>query len=78
MLSLLGYETGSGEAAPLGYARCSGLPAVAIAVAPGVVAWFYGSRARHAGDEKGLAPAVIGATASAFLVLNLAAVVFGR
>ena len=78
-LSLLEYETGSGEAAPLGYALLVGLPAVAIAVAPGVVAWFYGSRARHAGDEKGLAPAVIGATAAAaFLVLNLAAVVFGR
>ena len=47
--SALGYDSGSGDLAPLGIALAAGVPGVLVGLLPGF-AVFFGLRARRAGD----------------------------
>ena len=57
--SALGYDSGSGDLAPLGIALAAGVPGVLVGLLPGF-AVFFGLRARRAGDERALVPALVG------------------
>lgn len=76
VLTMLGYPSGSEDTAPIGYALLVGIPAMALAISPGVAAYVFGMRARRGGIGSGIVPAVIGATvALGFLLLNVASLV---
>lgn len=79
VLGMLGYPSGPQDSTPVGYALLVGIPAVAIAITPGVAAYVFGMRARRGGVASGIFPAVIGATVGVgFVLLNLAAFLVGR
>lgn len=79
LASALGYESGSDELAPLWVAATVGLVAVPIAVAPGALAVWLDLRARRAGDQRGLVPAIVGGVLGiGFIGINLLSYVVGR
>lgn len=71
LASAFGYESGSGEPAPLWVAAAAGIPSLLVAVVPGAFAVWFGLRARRAGDERGQVPALVGgALGIGFVALN--------
>jgi hypothetical protein len=79
LASWFGYPVGTDVAPPAWVAVAATVPALVVFAIPGILAWFFGRRARRAGDQRGLLPAWIGvAVAAAFALLNgVAAVVPG-
>jgi len=79
LATVLGHDTGSGELAPLWVVLAAGIPAVLVAIVPAGMALGYGLRARRAGDQRGVVPALVGgALAGAFVGLNVISYVVGR
>lgn len=68
LLSSLGYA--SAEGLPLRAILLAGVPATLIGMVPAALAVWFGLRARDAGDERGLLPAVIGGVAIAYWLLS--------
>jgi hypothetical protein len=69
LLTVQGRQPGSEDVVPVGIAARAGLPALAVLVAPAVLAIVLGRRARRYGASGGLLPAQVG------LVLTVAVVV---
>jgi hypothetical protein len=69
LASLMGYDPGSGELAPIGVMLTAGLAGVLILVAPAACAAWFGFRARRQGVASGLVPAVIGSVVGAAEIL---------
>jgi hypothetical protein len=79
LASLFGYDTGSGELAPVWVVMAAGVPAMLVALVPAGLAVGYGLRARRAGDPRGVVPAIVGcALAAGFVALNGMSYVLGR
>jgi hypothetical protein len=76
--SALGYESGSEELASIGIALAAGVPAVLVGLIPVGFAVFFGLRARRAGDERGLVPALVaGIVGGGFVGLNVLSYLVG-
>lgn len=65
LLSVQGYGSGAGRAAPIGAVLLAGIPAVLVLIAPGIAAAWLGFRARRLGVANGIVPAAIGVVAAA-------------
>jgi hypothetical protein len=79
LISMMGYQSGGDEAAPIGPALLAGIPALLILVTPGVAAVFYGHHGYRAGRAAARLPAWIGgAVTTAVVVVNLLALIVGR
>ena len=64
--------------APLGIALAAGIPAVLVGLLPAGLAVYLGLRARRAGDERGLVPAIVaGALGFGFVGINLLSYLVG-
>lgn len=73
---LLGYGWTHEQDMPLGPALLVVLPTLLLFCAPGILAGWYGLRARAAGQSIGLVPAILGFLVSGYFVLvNLLALV---
>lgn len=70
LASLLGYDSASGEAAPIGVLLGAGLPAVLVMVTPAIFATVFGFRARRQGEPSGLIPAILGIAAVVWAILT--------
>ncbi len=76
--SSLGYDSGSGDLAPLRIALAAGIPAVLVGLLPAGFAVYFGLRARRAGDERGIVPALVaGVIGLGFLGVNALSYVVG-
>lgn len=76
---LMGYGWTHEEGMPPGPSAFVMLPAVLLFSVPGLLAGWFGLRARREGEPIGLVPAIIGlAIAGYYLVINIAGLVFGR
>ena len=76
--SALGYESGGEELAPIGIALAAGIPAVLVGLLPSGFAVYFGLRARRAGDERGLVPALVaGVLGLGFVGINLLSYLVG-
>jgi hypothetical protein len=79
LATLLGYDTGSGELAPVWVVIVAGVPAMLVALVPAGLAVGYGLRARRAGDSRGVVPAIVGCVlAASFVALNVMSYVLAR
>lgn len=70
LASLLGYDPGTGERAPLVVLLGAGLPAVLVMLAPTIPAMVFGFRARRLGRTEGLIAAIIGIIAAAWAIVG--------
>jgi hypothetical protein len=70
LASLMGYDSGSGELAPLGVMLTAGVAGVLVMVAPAVCAAWFGLRARRQGVASGIVPAVVGIVVGAAAILS--------
>ena len=76
--SWLGYDSGGEDLAPLGVAVAAGIPAMLVGLVPAGLAVYLGLRARRAGDERGLVPAIVaGALGCGFVAMNLLSYLVG-
>ena len=79
LATLAGHDTGGGELAPLWVVLVAGVPAILVALVPAGFAIWFGLRARRAGDQRGVVPAIVGcALAGGFVGLNVLSYVIGR
>jgi hypothetical protein len=67
--ALLGYGLTHEQPMPLAAELAVGLPALAVAVLPGLAATVFGLRARRAGHRAGILPAAIGALSVLYWVV---------
>lgn len=67
---LLGYGWTHEGALPIGPMLLVAIPTQLLFVVPGLLAAWFGFRARAHGDTRGLAPAVIGLVASGYFALS--------
>lgn len=75
---LLGYGWTHEQEMPVGPTVLVALPALLLSCVPGILAGYFGLRARAAGERIGLVPAIIGLTvAGYFLLLYIVALLFG-
>jgi amino acid permease len=65
---LVGFDAGSGEPPSLGAALVIGLPAMAVAIAPGLGALIYGVRAGRGRQWAGWVAAAVGALSVVYWV----------
>ncbi|MDJ0323555.1 hypothetical protein QMG61_07240 [Cryobacterium sp. PH31-AA6] len=70
LLSLQGFDSGSGQDAPLRAVLLAGIPALLLLLAPTVSAIWFGFRARRLGRGGGTVPAVIGIVVAAWTILT--------
>lgn len=70
LAGLLGYDSGSGERAPVGVLLGAGLPAVLVMLAPTIPAMVFGFRATRLGRTEGLIAAIIGIIAAAWAIVS--------
>lgn len=69
LLALEGYGSGSEQSIPVGPLLVAAVPALAVLVAPGVLAAWFGARALAEDEARGAWPLAIGLVAAAGSVL---------
>jgi hypothetical protein len=78
-LALEGYGSGSEQSIPVGPMLVAAVPALAILVAPGIFAAWFGSRALAEDERRGMWPLALGVVAAGGSVLvNVLAYIVNR
>lgn len=79
LLAAMGHDPDTETTPSWGLMLAAGVPAMIVLILPGLAAAWFGRSAHELGHPGGRTAAVAGlATAGAFVVLNVAAAVFGR
>lgn len=71
VIQSLGYDVLSPQAVPLVITLLVGVPATLVMMTPGLLAYFFGMRARHEGDSRAMLPALVGGASSAFVLVSM-------
>jgi len=79
LLDTLGYPGGEpNDLPPMGVTLLVGVPLTLLTILPGAFAAYFGWRARQTGDNRGTAPAAIGAISVLYMLFASAAGILQR